>query len=207
LTLLGLHHYNRAFPNDETILGKIKAFATDLVNNYRSEASDDWRWYEPYLTYANPRLPQSLYASYLSIKEPEYLQIANNSLDFIIQIQIIDGLFIPIGTERWYKKNEVRAIYDQQPIEASCIVEAAAEAFKITGEEKYLDAAQTAFEWFHGKNTQNVTLYNAKKDTCHDGVTPNGLNQNQGAESTLSYYMAYLTLRSIDVTYSAVGVQ
>jgi hypothetical protein len=194
-TLLGLRLYHEAFPDDQNILHNIEAFAEGLMDQYRIEAQDDWRWFESYLTYSNARLPQALFAAYESTKEPSYLKAAKNSLDFLIDVQVLDRNFIPIGTNGWFVKNGMRAIYDQQPIEASCMVEAALAASKSTGDAAYQETAKTAFEWYHGRNLQAVVLYNPETDTCFDGITPQGLNKNQGAESTLSYYLAYLDMK------------
>ena len=194
-TILGLHHYQKAFPDDQNIQNNLVMFAERLVDRYRVEAVDDWRWFEPYLTYANPRLSQALFATYESTREPTYLQVAQNSLDFLIEVQIIGDMFLPIGTQGWFKKNDRRALYDQQPIEASCMVEAALMALNSTGEERYQKTAQIAFEWYYGRNALDVILYNQKTGTCYDGITSEGLNQNQGAEATLSYYLACLKLK------------
>ena len=86
-------------------------------------------------------------------------------------------------------------MYDQQPIEASCMVEAALTALNSTGDREYKRTALAAFDWYHGGNTQGLTLYNEEAGTCYDGITPEGFNRNQGAESTLSYYLAYLKLK------------
>ena len=194
-TILGLHHYYKAFPDDQNILENIGNLVKRLMDQYRLEAVDDWRWFESYLTYANPRLPHALFAAYESTKEPAYLQVAQSSLDFLIGVQIVGDMFIPIGTEGWFKKNGGRALYDQQPIEASCMVEASLMALNSTGVESYQRTAQIAFEWYHGRNTRGVVIYNQETGTCYDGITPDGLNQNQGAEATLSYYLAYLKLK------------
>ena len=194
LTILGLHHYQRAFPEDRNLSTRILELSDELVTQYGVEADGEWRWFESYLTYANARLPQALLAAYLSTGEPSCLKIALDSLDFLVETHIADGVFIPIGTEGWYVKGGERADYDQQPIEASCMVEAAMAAYVVTGENEYLEIAKTAFEWFHGGNTRNVVLINGVTGACYDGITPEGLNRNQGAEATLSYYLAYLTL-------------
>ena len=194
-TILGLYHYHKAFSHDENIQGNIETFTNKLIDLYRSEADDNWRWFESYLTYSNPRLPQALFAAFEVTRQPMYLQIAQRSFDFLIKIQIIGDIFIPIGTMGWFQKNGERALYDQQPIEASCMVEAALMAFNSTGNEAYRNVAQIAFEWYHGRNTQGVTLYNPKTWTCYDGITAEGINLNQGAESILSYYISYLKVR------------
>jgi len=116
-------------------------------------------------------------------------------LDFLIEIQELDGVFVPIGSRGWFTRGGVRAIYDQQPIEASCMVEASLDALNSTGDSVYRDAALKAFRWYHSGNTIGVELYNGKTGTCYDGITPKGLNRNQGAESMLSYCIAYLRLK------------
>ena len=194
LTILGLHQYQRAFPDDRILLRHIEEISDELMAQYGVEADDGWRWFESYLTYANARLPQALLAAHVSTGDPSCLNVALNSLDFLVETHIVDEVFTPIGTEGWYVKGGERAVYDQQPIEASCMVEAAVLAHIVTGEDMYLEVAKTAYEWFHGGNVENVVLVNGVTGTCYDGITPEGLNRNQGAEATLSYYLAYLTL-------------
>lgn len=94
-------------------------------------------------------------------------------------------------------RNVKKALYDQQPVEASCMVEAAALASQVTGGEKYFKPAIIAYDWFLGKNSQNVQVYDDRTGGCYDGITPNGFNINQGAESTISYLLARLELESL----------
>lgn len=197
-TILGLYHYNKAFPDDLNILDHIRLLARKLVDRYHIEADDKWRWFEPYLTYSNSRMSQALFTAYEVLGEPEYVQVATSSMDFLIETHMIEDMFVPIGTKNWYKKNGIRSKYDQQPIEASCMIDAAYTAFNSTDDEKYKKIAQIIFEWYHGRNTNNVVLYNQKTSTCYDGITREGLNKNQGAEATLSYYLSYLKLREMN---------
>ena len=194
-TLLGLRYYHEAFPNDGNVLKILEALSRNLVEQYRKEANNSWRWFEAYLTYANARLPQALFAAHKSMGDPSLLRVALDSLDFLIEIQMLEGIFQPIGTNGWFTKDGERAFYDQQPLEASCMVEAAIMAFDTTGKGEYKETATIAFEWYHGRNIKRVNLLNAETGTFYDGITPEGLNRNQGAEATLSYYLAYLKLR------------
>jgi hypothetical protein len=175
-------------------------FARSLVDQYGNEVDDDWRWFESCITYANPRLPQGLFAAYESTGEPSYLQVALSSLDFLIEVQIINDVFVPVGSWGWYLKNGEKALFDQQPIEASCMVEAVTKAYNITGDENYHRIAKLVFEWYHGRNIKKVEIYNDETKTCYDGITSQGLNQNQGAESTISYYLAYLILKEENIS-------
>lgn len=195
--ILGLCHYYKAHPQDQNVILNMKALAGQLLNNYKLESSSDWRWFEPYLTYVNGRLPQALFEAYENTHNERYLQTAKAALDFLLKVQMTDDVFVPIGNKGWYKRGEKRATYDQQSIEASCMVEAATAAFRATGDEKYRRTAHTIFNWFLGRNLQHVTVYNPKTGGCHDGITPKGLNLNQGAEATVSYLLARLELELI----------
>ena len=193
-TLLGLAEYRTVHPQDNNILKDIKHFSELLVNQYREEATSEWKWYESYLTYANARLPNAVIRAYEIHENNEHLFVALESLDFLISEDFTDSVFQPVGTDGWYLKDSKKAKFDQQPLEASCMVEATVDAWKSTGEEKYLQRASDAFHWFHGKNSEKINLINPNNFTCYDGLTPQGLNLNQGAESTISYYLTYLKL-------------
>lgn len=192
--ILGLCHYHEAYPDDQNLISNAKALADRLLDNYRGVSSDDWRWFEPYLTYVNGRLPQALFEAYRNTHDEKYLQVAKEAFDFILSVQMIEDKFVPIGNKGWFKKGEERAIYDQQSVEASCMVEAAFSALRATGDEQYQRAAEVVFDWFLGRNAQGAIVYNGETGGCHDGITPRGLNLNQGAEATVSYLMARLEM-------------
>jgi uncharacterized protein YyaL (SSP411 family) len=194
-TILGLHHYHETFPDEENSLKGINRLAKSLTKQYRIESDDNWRWFEGIIAYANPRIPQGLLAAYESTLEPSYLEVALCSLDFLIEVQVVDNVFVPVGSKGWYLKNGEKALFDQQPIEASCMVDAVIKAFNLTRNKKYSRTAKLVFEWYHGRNNKKVKVYNEKTNTCYDGVTCSGLNQNTGAESTISYYLSYLSLK------------
>jgi hypothetical protein len=192
--ILGLGQYIKAHPEDNNLTINIETLVEHLLRSYELESSSDWRWFEPYLTYVNGRLPQALFEAYETINNERCLQIAIESFDFLVDTLTINGKFVPIGNNGWYKKGDERALYDQQSIEASCMVETAQAAFNTTGDQRYKRIANTVFEWFLGKNTQNVMVYNPNTGGCYDGITPKGLNLNQGTESTIGYLLARLAL-------------
>jgi hypothetical protein len=197
-SVLGLFHYQRAYPQDQNVLLNMKALGNQLLEHYMRESSDGWNWFEPYLTYSNSRLPHALFLAYYCTEEKKYLDVAKQSLDFLFQVQTIDDVFVPIGNRGWYQKSHERAVYDQQSIEASCMVEAALAAFRTTSEEKYQKAAYKIFEWFLGRNLAGLMVYNPETGGCHDGITPLGLNLNEGAEATVSYLTARLELEALN---------
>jgi hypothetical protein len=197
-SLLGLFHYQRAYPQDQNALLNMKALGNQLLEHYTHESSNSWNWFEPYLTYANGRLPHALFLVYSYTKDQKYLKVAKQSLDFLLRVQTINGMFVPIGNRGWYKRGDERAVYDQQSLEASCMVEAALAAFRATNEEKYREAAYEIFEWFLGKNMAGLMVYNPETGGCYDGITPLGLNLNEGAEATVSYLTARLELENLN---------
>ena len=114
-----------------------------------------------------------------------------------MNIQTMNNVFVPIGNRGWYTRGANRATYDQQPVEAACTIEAAIAAFRNTNEQAYLRAAFNTFEWFLSGNLKGLTLYDPENGSCCDGITPQGLNQNKGAEATLSYLQARLNLEEL----------
>lgn len=193
-SIMGLFHYQKAYPKDQNATLNMKILGDQLLRQFGQESSNGWEWFEPYLTYVNGRLSHALFLAYECTGEEKYLQVASQSLDFLLRVQMIDNTFVPIGNQGWYKKGADRAIYDQQSVEASCMTEAAIAAFRNTGKEKYRRAARQAFDWFLGRNLKGLKVYDPETGGCHDGITPHGLNLNKGAESTVAYLQARLTL-------------
>jgi len=196
-TIMGLHYYRQSFPEDLNILSNLTFLARQLIEAYHTCCSPRWRWFEHYLTYSNSRLPQALFLAYESSGKKEFLDVARESLDFLIDVQMMDGVFVPIGNDGWYKKGGEKALYDQQPIEAASMIEAVSSALRMTGNEKYVEIAGIVYDWFLGKNLKEVVLYDDATGGCFDGINPKGLNLNQGAESTLAHLLARLEMETI----------
>jgi hypothetical protein len=195
--VLGLNQYQRAYPKDKALSRNMIELINQLLKLYKQSFSVDWRWFEAYLTYCNGRLPQALFEAYGRIKDNEYLQVAKDSFNFILKVQMNNGTFTPIGNKGWYKKGGLKAIYDQQSVETSCMTEAALAAFRATHNRNFITTAQAIFAWFFGKNTQGIRVYNPNTGACHDGITQKGLNLNQGAEAIITYLLARLDLEAI----------
>jgi hypothetical protein len=196
-TIMGLKYYQKAYPEDPNLKKNIREFVERLLGHYRAEHSKDWRWFESYLTYANGRLPQALFEAHQEIANPHSLQIAKESIAFLLKVQMVNGMFVPIGNHGWYKKGEKRAMYDQQSVEAAVMTEAAISAFRVTGDTNYRLAALAIFNWFLGQNTLKLPVYNSDNCGCYDGITPKGLNLNMGAEAIVSYLSAALEIQSV----------
>ena len=71
------------------------------------------------------------------------------------------------------------------------------EAYRATGDERWRTQAWAAFNWFLDRPTSKTALYDANTGGCRDGLHPDRANENQGAESTLSFLMALLEMRQL----------
>ena len=195
--ILGLYFYNKARPKTENIT-TIKILADHLISLYNDNSSEEWQWFETYLTYSNSKLSESLFYAYLATENEEYLQIAKKTLDFLISITFENEEFAPIGQDGWYFKDGHKAHFDQQPIDTGSMVHTLMLASKITKDPSYMKKAIIAFEWFLGKNHLNQVIYDETTGGCNDGLGRSSINLNQGAESSISYLIARLSLEGND---------
>ncbi len=194
--ILGLYHYLRTEPEDREARELVSLHADALVAAFDLKASQDWEWFEDILTYSNGRLPHALLLGYLVTWKERYLEVARASLDFLLRVTHIDGpgRVDLVGQAGWYPRGGERARFDQQPVDANALVDACVAAFQVMGDKRYLAEAHLAFAWYLGRNAMSKPLYCESTGGCFDGLTPDGVNRNQGAESTISYLLSYLSM-------------
>ena len=189
--LLGVCHYLERLSGARQA-SQIRDTLTDqLIASFERYATAEWCWFEEYLTYDNARLCQGLIASGQSGGHAQALDIGLKTLSWLVgQQKAPAGHFRPIGSEGFYHRGRERAQFDQQPLEACATVSACLGAFQATEDTIWLKEARLAFEWFLGSNDLGLELYDAKTGGCCDGLQEDRVNQNQGAESTLSFLLA-----------------
>ncbi|MBY0482677.1 MAG: glycosyltransferase [Chitinophagaceae bacterium] len=192
----GLYYANSV---KESLLGifLIRKLANRLVQMYRHESSNEWEWFESYLTYANCIVPEALLCAWSATKQPVYLEIAKKSFDFLLSNTFRDGHIKVISNKGWLQKGNnsmLNANGGEQPIDVAYTIIALAKFYKFFKQESYLRKMQTAFQWFLGDNHLHQIIYNPCTGGCYDGLEENYINLNQGAESVVSYLMAKLTI-------------
>ena len=194
--IAGLYYYLRAEPDDEQARALVRSHGDALVAAFERSSAPDWQWFEPTLTYCNGRLPQALLLAYLVCWERRYLEVAKASLDFLLRVAHMDSAdYISlVGQDGWYPRTGECARFDQQPVDANALLDACLAAYEVLGDKGYLKEAQLAFAWYHGRNVLGRPLYCDRTGGCFDGLTPQGVNRNQGAESTISYLLSYLSM-------------
>jgi hypothetical protein len=197
--LLGIDEYLRAFQGDSSIQSVRKAVAERLFGLFQRTSSEDWPWFEDRVTYCNARLPQALLVSGAWVENDAMIAAGVRSLEWLAALQCTsEGYFAPIGSNGFYEKGTPTAAFDQQPVEACAMVSACLEAQRVTKDERWADHARRAFYWFLGQNQLQQSLYDASTGGCRDGLHHDRVNENQGAESTLSFLLAVLEMRSAD---------
>jgi len=198
--LLGVQEYLDSFPGDRAALSASDALANRLLSSYRVHRTEDWKWFENSLSYSNARLPQALMRAGVRAANEEMLSAGLEALDWLVALQRceVKGHFVPIGSQGFYSKTTEKARFDQQPVEACAAVSACLQAYQATGKGRWRKEAWSAFNWFLGDNDLQIALYDPATGGCRDGLHPDRANENQGAESTLSFLMALLEMRRVE---------
>jgi glycosyltransferase involved in cell wall biosynthesis len=178
--------------SDKIIL--LKTMADRLVELYTHESDGKWNWYEGYLTYANSILPEAMLCAWLITKNPVYKEIALSSFDFLLaQIFNENGIEV-ISNKLWLQRGEQPGHFGEQPIDVAYTILALDKFYEAFHKNEHRIKIETAFEWFLGNNRLHQIIYNPCTGGCYDGLEELYVNLNQGAESTVSYLMARITM-------------
>jgi len=195
--LLGLAAWLEAEPGRTAVRALAVRLAEALVRQYRRTAGPGWHWFEDVLTYSNAVLPLALFRAYQATGRRSFLRVAAESLAFLSECHFRDGTLRLIGNRGWFRRGAARADFDEQPEDAGLLVLAHAAAYQATGREEHRRLAEDCFAWFLGRNALGCPLYEPRTGGCYDGLTPDGPNLNQGAESLLAYLLARLTVQEL----------
>jgi hypothetical protein len=199
--ILGLQAYLDWFPGDRAIQDVRNTLANRLLDIYERSHSETWRWFEKSLSYSNARLSHALILAGWRSDNQRMIEVGMDSLKWLVAEQHRGDkeIFVPIGSNGFFIEGSEKARFDQQPVEACATVSACLEVYNLTENSQWLDEARRVFSWFLGKNDLQVPLYDAVTGGCKDGLHPERVNENQGAESTLSFLMALLEMQSAKV--------
>jgi glycosyltransferase involved in cell wall biosynthesis len=197
-TLIGIQEYLDSYPGDRDAQKVRSLLSRRLLEMYEKVRRPDWKWFENILAYGNARLPQALLVVGSACSDDRMVSAGLESLDWLCAEQHceINRHFVPIGSQGFYHHNGEKARFDQQPLEAAGAVSACLQAYRVTGDTRWHGEAWSAFNWFLGDNDLQLPLYDSVTGGCRDGLHPDRANENQGAESTLSFLMALLEMRS-----------
>ena len=200
-SVLGMQAYLDWFPGDRAIQGSRNALANRLLDIYERSHSRTWQWFEKSLSYSNARLSHALILAGWRSNNQRMIEAGMDSLKWLVAEQHRGDreIFVPIGSSGFFVEGNEKARFDQQPVEACATVSACLEVYRLTEESQWLEEAHRVFRWFLGKNDLQVPLYDPITGGCRDGLHPDRVNENQGAESTLSFLMALLDMQAATV--------
>ncbi len=198
-SLLGIDEYLRAFRGDSNVQSVGAALAHKLLERFHHSRTPEWSWFEDRLTYCNARLPQAMLLTGSWMGNEEMKSVGRDSLAWLAA-QYIDSSsnFAPVGSNGFHVRGGERATFDQQPVEACAMVSASLDAHRVTGDARWAEHARLAFQWFMGRNVLHAPVFDATTGGCRDGIHVDRMNENQGAESTLSFLLAVAEMRAAD---------
>jgi hypothetical protein len=194
--LKGLYYYQKCIKSPENQY-LIKTLADRMVQMYKHESIEKWEWFEGYLTYANSILPEAMLYAWLLTGDIVYRDIALSSFNFLLSKTFNKNGIEVISNKKWLQRGQEDApmiIGGEQPIDVAYTTMTLSKFFNVFGNEKYAKLMVLAFNWFLGNNRLHQIIYNPCTGGCYDGLEESYVNLNQGAESTVSYLMARLTI-------------
>ena len=204
-SLIGIHEYLRRMKGDRLAKDVRQDLTRRLVTIFDKVSEPGWTWFEDGLTYDNAKLAHALILSGRATGQKSVYERGIQALRWVVGIQTSQhGQLRPIGSNGFYRRNGIRADFDQQPIEAQATVSACLEAYRATADSWWYEQAQCAFDWFLGWNDLGLELYAHQTGGCRDGLHPDRSNENQGAESTLAFLLSLAEMRLIQNTANRV---
>lgn len=189
--MLGAAAMVQASPGHRLSLEILKRFPDQHLALLDAARRPEWGWFEIVLAYDNARLPEALLRAGKALGRADLIACGVSTLEWIMTKQTApEGHFRAVGSESFGRAYAEPLPFDQQPLEAVATVDACAAAYDATGDLRWVDEANRAYQWFLGANDLDLPLATQADGGCFDGLMPGGLNRNQGAESILALQMA-----------------
>ncbi|PKP93649.1 MAG: glycosyl transferase family 1 [Alphaproteobacteria bacterium HGW-Alphaproteobacteria-16] len=196
--MLGASAMLDAHPGHEQSMDILRRFGAELVSLLEESRRPEWEWFEIVLAYDNARLPEALIRAGAALNRADFTACGLATLDWIIARQTSpEGRFRAVGTDSFGRAYADPLQFDQQPLEAQATIDACIAAFDATGDRRWAEEAMRAYRWYLGQNDLDLPLASAQDGGCFDGLTPGGLNRNQGAESILALQLASCAISAL----------
>jgi glycosyltransferase involved in cell wall biosynthesis len=192
--IIGIAYFLKDSQENEPQLQLLLNLTSKLVYAYQENWDENWHWFESAMSYDNGILPLAMYHAAEITNDDELLKIANESLEFLEKTTNNHGYFAPVGNKGWYQKGGEIPEYDQQSIDVMAMVLLYRQAYQVTKEKEYIDKLFSSYMWFLGENSLRLPIYDHETSGCCDGLQSTGVNRNQGAESTLAYWISHISV-------------
>ncbi|PWG81208.1 glycosyltransferase [Pararcticibacter amylolyticus] len=189
----GLYYFH-TYKKSDLVRNLVTVLTERLMVSYRHEGELGWEWFESYLTYGNSMLPDAMLCAYKLTGNPIYKETAQVTFSFLISQTFQGNSIKVVSNQGWLQKGKKAAAFGEQPIDVAYTILALDNFYTVFKDIEYLNKMHIAFEWFLGNNHLNQIIYNPCTGGCYDGLEEERVNLNQGAESTVTYLMARLTV-------------
>lgn len=193
-TIIGICYYLKDAQNDEGMVRIMNKLTDIITENYKAHSTSDWKWYEPTMTYDNAIIPLALLSAYEITGNEELMNIAVESADFLESKTMREDFFISVGNKGWLQRGGEIPEFDQQSIDVMAMVLMYYQMYQVTKDSAYISKMFKCYLWFMGENLLRLPLFDHETKGCCDGLETQGINRNQGAESTLAYWISHLTI-------------
>ena len=145
----------------------------------------NWLWHEERLTYANALIPEAMIAAGSALKDDVLVHRGVRLLSWLLDRETFRGR-LSVTPASGRGQFDSGPMFDQQPIEVAAIADAVHRAHSVTGDNKWLEALELSVSWFLGNNDSCESMIDVDSGGGYDGLHIDGVNLNQGAESTLA---------------------
>jgi hypothetical protein len=145
----------------------------------------DWPWPEPRLAQVNAVLPEAMIAAGVALADSALTQRGMNLLEWLLDDETADGHISPTPVAGRGPKDQ-RPAFDQQPIEVATLADACARASAVDPRPLWPEAIRSCAAWFQGDNDAGLVMWDPETGGGFDRLLADGVDPNQGAESTLS---------------------
>jgi glycosyltransferase involved in cell wall biosynthesis len=196
--MLGAAAIIEAYPSHTLARTILSRFGDELRGLLEEARRPEWEWFEIVLAYDNARLPEALIRAGTALGRDDLVKCGISTLDWIVGKQTSpEGRFRAVGSESFGRVYAEPLQFDQQPLEAQATIDACSAAFDASKDLRWVEEAGRAYRWYLGQNDLDLPLATAQDGGCFDGLMPNGLNRNQGAESILALQLAGCTISGL----------
>lgn len=196
---IGAAEVLRSFPDSTAAKALVDQALTELP---RPRRGANWLWPEDRLAYSNGLLPDALLAIGRALDDHGLLNDALVTLNWLLNVESCDRhfSFTPVGG---WALGERRPGFDQQPIEAWALSDAALRAYRLTSHHRYGKAVRQSARWFAGANDAGLVMWDPLTGAGYDGLEATSVNRNRGAESTLALVNCVANARAAVLQWSA----
>jgi hypothetical protein len=177
------------------------AAARQLIDDYAASVAEPngdhgWPWPEARLTYANALLPEAMIAAGVARDDSALCQHGLDLLEWLVDCETAGG-HLSVSPVGGWTAGEPRPAFDQQPIEVATLADACARAADVDASALWPSTVRAAAAWFQGANDVGATMWNPATGGGFDGLHVDGININQGAESTLAVLSTFQQARRL----------